>query len=558
MSNASYNAIIADTTKLLVDACQVRDGLAAILAGGQVIEVRCLKATTVGDRYPRILSGYFNDPAKVAAELAKLKSARGVYYTPNVINPALMARASNRLQPADKGDSTADHDVLDRRWLLIDADPDRPAGISSSDDEHEAALARCRTIAEDSGNEGWPMPVVADSGNGGHLMYRIDLPADDGGAVAAFLKGLARRYDGNGVKIDLSVHNPARIWKVPGTLACKGDDTPDRPHRRACLINVPAALKVVSLAQMRALAAEVEPATTEAEPAGIAEQRVARPSTGIFDLTEWVRRHGLDVTGPETWQSRAGTGVRYVFKVCPWNAEHTDQSAWVGQMANGALAAGCQHAGFSGKKWADLRAVFDPKGDRPNRTDSKSRGENAVRRATTPVLLNMADVIPQPVSWLWHGRFPLGRLSLLVGVPGAGKSYLTCAMASHVSQGWDWPDGQPCTAGHVLLVTAEDDPVDTVPPAAGRLRGRSGPSHLFDRRPKPRRGNGRGPTNGHSRWLISAISNRPCRRWVIADWSSSTPSVHFLAGGSTLTGITKCGRSWPRWRTSPKSTTSRS
>jgi hypothetical protein len=55
----------------------------------------------------------------------------------------LLARARDRARPVGEHDPlTSDRDVLARRWLLIDADPRRPAGISASDTEHEAALAR--------------------------------------------------------------------------------------------------------------------------------------------------------------------------------------------------------------------------------------------------------------------------------------------------------------------------------------------------------------------------------------------------------------------------------
>ena len=81
-----------------------------------------------------------------------------------------------------------------------------------------------------------------------------------------------------------------------------------------------------------------------------------------------------------------------------------------------------------------------------------------------PKLVTMADVESRPVQWLWPGRFALGRISLLVGMPGAGKSFLTCDMAARVSTGQPWPDGTPCDRGSVLLVTAEDDPGDTIRP----------------------------------------------------------------------------------------------
>ena len=49
-------------------------------------------------------------------------------------------------------------------------------------------------------------------------------------------------------------------------------------------------------------------------------------------------------------------------------------------------------------------------------------------------------------------------------MPGLGKSYLTCDMASRVSNGTPWPDGSDCELGSVLLITGEDDPHDTIRP----------------------------------------------------------------------------------------------
>lgn len=81
-----------------------------------------------------------------------------------------------------------------------------------------------------------------------------------------------------------------------------------------------------------------------------------------------------------------------------------------------------------------------------------------------PILQCLADVEPVDVRWLWPGRVPLGRITLLVGRPGEGKSFLTTYMASRVSTGSPWPDGTKCPRGSVILVSAEDDPGDTIRP----------------------------------------------------------------------------------------------
>ena len=81
-----------------------------------------------------------------------------------------------------------------------------------------------------------------------------------------------------------------------------------------------------------------------------------------------------------------------------------------------------------------------------------------------PVLTCLASVEPRPVSWLWPGRFPIGRITLLAGRPGEGKSLLTTDVAARVTTGTPWPDGSECPQGSVILISAEDDPADTIRP----------------------------------------------------------------------------------------------
>lgn len=80
------------------------------------------------------------------------------------------------------------------------------------------------------------------------------------------------------------------------------------------------------------------------------------------------------------------------------------------------------------------------------------------------VLLNGADLKPQPVDWLWRGWLAAGKLHLLAGSPGLGKTTLATAMAAPVTTGGRWPDGSKCQRGHVLMWSGEDDPADTLKP----------------------------------------------------------------------------------------------
>ncbi len=83
-----------------------------------------------------------------------------------------------------------------------------------------------------------------------------------------------------------------------------------------------------------------------------------------------------------------------------------------------------------------------------------------------PVTVCLADVTPTPVKWFWPSRIALGKLTLIVGDPGLGKSFITLDMAARVSRGMAWPDCPAVynTPGGVVLLSAEDDLGDTIRP----------------------------------------------------------------------------------------------
>lgn len=216
--------------------------LRALCVPGYAVELRALDARVRTYGRPVTVSGFFDHDhldrmAEAAADLSAI--SRGVYFTLNPLVPAMLARRCNRVAEADKGDLAHDHHVARRRWLLLDFDPVRISGISSSCDEKEAAYQAARRAWAELVAEGWPPPVVADSGNGYHLLVPVDWPADDGGAAERVLKSLADRFGTDTVEVDRAVFNAARICKLYGTTSRKGDDVPDRPHRPSRVLHLP-------------------------------------------------------------------------------------------------------------------------------------------------------------------------------------------------------------------------------------------------------------------------------------------------------------------------------
>ncbi len=213
---------------------KVRDALGILFGPEQVVELR-------GFRDRKIVSGYYDDHDALARDAQKLDAQRyQVYVTLNKVNPDLLARSANRVKDYPKS-TTSDNDIIRLRWLPLDFDPTRPSNISSTDEEKKAAEARAQEVRQFLRYQGWPDPVVGDSGNGFHLLYRIDLPnvQESRDVVKGALESLAFRFDDERVKLDTGVHNPARIWKLYGTVARKGDSVLNRPHRCSKILKIP-------------------------------------------------------------------------------------------------------------------------------------------------------------------------------------------------------------------------------------------------------------------------------------------------------------------------------
>src|SRR5262249_32789236 len=81
-----------------------------------------------------------------------------------------------------------------------------------------------------------------------------------------------------------------------------------------------------------------------------------------------------------------------------------------------------------------------------------------------PVLVRVADVLPQRVEYVWPGRIPCGKLAILAGLPGLGKSIISLDIAARESVGGVWPDGGAAPGGDVIILSAEDGPGDTIRP----------------------------------------------------------------------------------------------
>ena len=91
--------------------------------------------------------------------------------------------------------------------------------------------------------------------------------------------------------------------------------------------------------------------------------------------------------------------------------------------------------------------------ERPSSRSLRDSPDDKGEKDRKLILVCMADVEPEEVSWLWDGRVARGKLALLVGDPGVCKSFLSLDIAARVSTGSAWPDGTPpCEEGSVILL----------------------------------------------------------------------------------------------------------
>ncbi len=343
---------------------EIKRTLETICGEDQITELRALNVRDPETGNTRNHSGFFNDYEAMASEAERIgQYAEGVYFTPNPIDVDAVQGKLNELTPGSTGGSAKNHDISRIHWLLIDFDPVREARISSTQEEQTAALDLAVRVSVQMSTLGWPKPISASSGNGAHLMYRVDLPVEDSGLIRGALEALAGMFDTPRVIIDKSVHNPARIWRLYGTWARKGENTPERPHRPSHILwdESPQYPEVVSRYKLLAI-----------QPAKF-EQPTSSDDTGSsgFDLEDWIETHRLKlntygITGPHSWPhvgTSSGTrqeGKRWVLQRCPWNVEHTNAATYIVQRADGAIAAGCHHNGCQGKGWHELRDVIEP------------------------------------------------------------------------------------------------------------------------------------------------------------------------------------------------------
>lgn len=415
----------------MIDERSIRQWWDIFKSHGQLTEVRILGKSKA------VYSGYFTDCETMLSELRKFDGLGGMYATINEIKDACSGREqANRLIKSPKA-TTNDKEIENRRIILLDFDPERPADTNATDEEVKLAEECMKSVYRYLRDQGFSAPVVANSGNGYHLLYKVNIPNTDENTktVELFLKALDMMFGNEQtVKVDTSVFNASRISKIIGTPSNKGSNTQSRPQRMSYFVHIPEVFKETGLEYIKKVASEY--------PQVEAPSRANNYSTERFDIEGFIRDHGITVERRVKFQG----GEKLILSECPFNSNHKDSAIFV--MDTGAIAFKCFHSSCSNMGWRDVRLHFDPTAyNRKEQEEFRRRrsyyGERQAKQIQVvqedsrgKKWLSMSEVkwidpssyvsIPSGITVLDQKimGFTLGDVTILSGLSGSGKTTL--------------------------------------------------------------------------------------------------------------------------------------
>ncbi len=327
----------------------------------------------------------------------------------------------------------------------------------------EGALSAVRGVLSELEALGVPLEWVRISFSGSKG-YHLELPEELFGGFGVLParesahrhKLLAERMFPNPVdwKLDPGVYDATRLWRVENSL-----------HGKTGLYAVPLSLEEVrslSASGIRDLARTPrEVPRPEGEP---------EPVPALVELwrctTEPKRKRAAGGSGPFTKGER--------------NRALTSLGGTLRQRGLG------EEAVFAALWALNLEACDPPLDESEVRriAQSVARYEAEGRDDTAAVKLitrRLSDVEPEEPRWLWKDRIPQGKVTLLIGDPGDGKSYVSLALAAHLTKAEALPEAEPPAApAAVLLAAYEDGLADTIRPRADLLGADLGKLHIIE------------------------------------------------------------------------------
>lgn len=313
-------------------------------SGEELVEVRI-----VDNAYKRTCSGYFTDVNTLLNEIRKYDNCN-IYFTLNAINPACYDREQHDRIVTKPKSTTSDNDIVGRDWILIDIDTKKPSDTNSTDEEKEMAKEVVNNVFKFLRDEGFEKPVVCDSGNGFHLLYKIAMKNSNENTTICkeFLQVLDMLFSNPNVEIDCTTHNASRVCKLYGTFSRKGSNTKKRPQRESKILRIPDEIKITPNEYFAKVAAML--------PKPEQPSKSNYYSNEKFDLEAFLNKHHIAVRNIV----RTSSFTKYILDECPFNSSHRAPDSAIFEMSNGGLGFKCLHSSCSQYTWKDFRLKFEP------------------------------------------------------------------------------------------------------------------------------------------------------------------------------------------------------
>lgn len=419
--------------KKIFEPDEIRKTIQALKDSGELFEVRCLESNG-----KRVSSGYFRDTEMMLEQLSKLSTSdSNIYIMLNNIKPECYSREQRDKFITNAKVQTSDNDICGYEWLFIDVDPKRPAGVSSTDEQLRQAKGVGNKVYAFMKNLGFNNPITAMSGNGIHLLYKIRLrnSEENKTLIKNCLLALDMLFSDEFVDIDKTNFNPARICKLYGTMARKGSNTPENPHRMSHLLSE-GSREPTDRAYLEKLSAML--------PVPEKPQKYNGYSPREFDLEEWLIKYGLRYQ-----KTSYSDGTKYILEQCPFDSNHKGKDACIFQARSGAIGFHCFHNSCQDKTWRDVRMLFEPDAYEKCQQDYERRiySRQPVQQAKVirpidgkPVFYTAQDVLNLPVPeerFIKTGIADIdkklrgmkkGYVSVMSGLRAAGKSSVISEM----------------------------------------------------------------------------------------------------------------------------------
>lgn len=312
----------------------------------ELVEIRILDPSS-----KRAYSGYFTD-IETILQAIKPYGLCNIYFTLNVINDACYSREQHDKILTKPKATTSDQDIVARKWCLIDIDCDKPSDTNSTDEEKELAKSVVNNVYKFLRDEGFEQPIVCDSANGFHLLYRqaMLVTNESTEVMRRFLQVLDMYFSTDKVKIDLTTFNPSRVCKLYGVISRKGANTKDRPQRESKILRVPKEIKPTANEYFEKVASYLP------KPEVKDRSNYYGGSNTNFDVDEFLKEHGIGVRNIVSTNEY----TKYVLEQCPFNSTHTAPDAAVFKMRDGSLGFRCLHNTCRNHTFRDFRLHFDP------------------------------------------------------------------------------------------------------------------------------------------------------------------------------------------------------